>query len=478
MKERDTSITLSCHYCGELFSPWHHAKYNKGNVSQYCSAACRSRAVLQKVNGNSNGTIEPLPLRIAVAPTNDDIQTTSNADELGENWQNSGMHWDSVEQWYLDKSSAEAKRTAVKNSAYSTLASEGRTITLTGFNSRLSVKRGNLIVQSGHVYAAESPNVETLYSGIHGTSTIIWLTNGHSGSLSIDALKWCSMQNITIRILTNRGEHMATIHPSPDAIQALGYPKTENGRVDIALRRAQYNLQPSGKDIELARLIITRKLYAQRKCLDEHVELPDRDRGYTAIDTALNWLLQDKPKQGYTLDNIRLNEARAANAYFLSFRGLSLQLDEKALKNWPPHWRVFAERNSALTRFMSARLATCPINAMLNFVYAMLESQIRTSLNAIGADVACGILHGDKDNRDSLVFDCIEALRGEIDSLLLNFINTHVFSSGDFNVAQTGQVSIHPSLCRVLAEQVRITQRKADDEARWFRTELFKLMRV
>jgi hypothetical protein len=66
----------------------------------------------------------------------------------------------------------------------------------------------------------------------------------------------------------------------------------------------------------------------------------------------------------------------------------------------------------------------------------------------------------------------MEPLRGEVDHLLLEFIRTHTFSMGDFNTQVSGLITIHPALCRVLAEMVRITQRRADDEARWLKSQL------
>jgi CRISPR-associated endonuclease Cas1 len=291
--------------------------------------------------------------------------------------------------------------------------------------------------------------------------------------LTIEALKWASSQNITIRILTNRGEHLATIFPSPDAPQALGIPRQENGKPDVQLRRAQYNLQPSGRDVPLARAIILRKLEAQWTCLEKHPELPDRERAYEALKVAHSWLSLDPPtKATSTLDGVRLYEARAANMYFAAWRGLHLKLDASAQKRWPEPWKTVSERRSPLTRWMSPRQAVNPAQAMLNFAYSMLESQTRQALNAIGADVACAVVHADRDARDSLVFDILEPLRGLVDDLFLSFLGEHTFSAGDFSVMSTGAVTVHPSLCKVLAEMVRVPQRQADDEARWFRSQL------
>jgi len=82
------------------------------------------------------------------------------------------------------------------------------------------------------------------------------------------------------------------------------------------------------------------------------------------------------------------------------------------------------------------------------------------------------VLHTDQDAPDSLVYDVMEALRGVVDDLLLTFLSEHTFGAGDFNVQSTGALTVHPCLCKVLAEMVRVPQRKADDEARWFRSQL------
>jgi len=164
-----------------------------------------------------------------------------------------------------------------------------------------------------------------------------------------------------------------------------------------------------------------------------------------------------------------------AKGIFAGWQGLPLKVDSKAAKSWPPPWLTFAERQSPLTRWKSPRNATNPAQSVLNFCYAMLASQIRTALNAVGADLGCGVLHADLDGRDSLVYDVMEALRGEGDHLILEFVKSHVFGLGDFVAQDSGAVVIHPSLCRVLAEACRLPQRKSDDEARWYRRQLLEV---
>lgn len=470
--KRDMSKDYYCHYCGQKYNRWKSDAY-KDKISLYCSHSCRIKALNARKN-NHTIDVSPMPIR-DTAIVNTEISNSVES-ELGHNWRLSGEYWDKVAEWYSDRQNNERKRIANKDLAYNTVASDGRTIIISGFGARISVKNDRLIITNGRTYSTEQIGEDVLYRGIHGVSTIVWLVNGGDGNITMSALKWIASQNITLRILTNNGEHLASVFPSPNSPQALGYAAQDNGRADIRLRRAQYNLQILGKDIQFARQIILRKLAAQLNCLNLHPELPNRERGFEAVNIAIEWLSLPNPtKATNTLDGIRLFEARAAQGYYKAWQGLPLLIDAKANNIYPNEWKYFGERKSALTRFMTPKQAVTPINAILNFAYGILESQIRTALNAIGADINVGILHSDKDNRDNFVYDAIEALRGDVDDLVLTFIKTHVFSVGDFNVAPSGAISIHPSLCKVLAEQIKLPQRKAGDEAKWFKSEIMKL---
>ncbi len=202
-----------------------------------------------------------------------------------------------------------------------------------------------------------------------------------------------------------------------------------------------------------------------------HSELPDQARALAATHTALAWLNVEPPTPLLsTLTGLRVLEARAARGYFGAWIGLPLRVDTQARARWPAPWLVVAERNSPLTRWHTARYATNPAQAMLNFCYGLLESQVRQALNVIGADVTCGIMHADNQNRDSLVFDAMEPLRGPVDDVLLTMWQHHVLGAGDFQADKTGAIRVHPLLRRVLVDLCCLPQRRVDDDARWLRS--------
>lgn len=69
----------------------------------------------------------------------------------------------------------------------------------------------------------------------------------------------------------------------------------------------------------------------------------------------------------------------------------------------PEHWTVFGTRSSPLTG--APRTAANPINALLNYLYAILETEVRLAVLTIGLDPSMGILHADQKSRDSFAFD-------------------------------------------------------------------------
>jgi len=70
----------------------------------------------------------------------------------------------------------------------------------------------------------------------------------------------------------------------------------------------------------------------------------------------------------------------------------------------------------------SPRLAANPPNAILNYLYAMLESEARLAAAALGLDPGLGVLHVDVQARDSLACDLMEPARPQIDAYLVDWI--------------------------------------------------------
>ncbi|MFZ3329811.1 MAG: CRISPR-associated endonuclease Cas1, partial [Candidatus Acidiferrales bacterium] len=183
---------------------------------------------------------------------------------------------------------------------------------------------------------------------------------------------------------------------------------------DARLRRAQALAHQSGAALQIARELISHKLEAQeglaRDALNNSVAAEAIARAREAIPTAK------------TIESIRLFESRGAYAYWGAWNDLPINFPKADLCRVPDHWRTFKNRVSPLTG--SPRLAANPVNAVLNFLYAVLESEARLAVAALGLDPGLGVLHADTPARDSLACDVMEPVRPMVDAYLLNWI-TH-----------------------------------------------------
>jgi CRISP-associated protein Cas1 len=100
------------------------------------------------------------------------------------------------------------------------------------------------------------------------------------------------------------------------------------------------------------------------------------------------------------------------------------------------------------------RHATHPVNAMLNYAYAVLESQVRIATVAQGLDPTIGYLHTSRPGRVALVYDLMEPLRPQVDRLVLTFVLSHTFTPSDFVLRDDGVCRLHPRLAQQVAQLV------------------------
>ena len=96
----------------------------------------------------------------------------------------------------------------------------------------------------------------------------------------------------------------------------------------------------------------------------------------------------------------------------------------------------------------SNRHASHLVNAMLNYAYGFLKSQVRTATVSEGFDLAIVYLHACRPRRVALVYDLMEQLRSQVDCLVLDFVRSHTFTPDDFILKVSGVCWLHPQLAR------------------------------
>jgi hypothetical protein len=151
-----------------------------------------------------------------------------------------------------------------------------------------------------------------------------------------------------------------------------------------------------------------------------------------------------------TLDQLVWAERDAALAYWIAWSDQKVRFGAKGTQIVPIHWLAFGQRGSLLTS--SPRLAINPANAILNYLYAILEAETRLACLTVGLDPGLGIVHVDYRSRDSFALDLMEAVRPAIDAYLLELLQARIFTRRDFAETARGVCRVNPPLSHEFAE--------------------------
>ncbi len=299
-------------------------------------------------------------------------------------------------------------------------------LVLDGYGIGISVARGHLLLRDRlgrHRRERRLPRAQRTVRRI--------VVLGHTGHISLEAVRWCADTGITLLQIDADGTVLLTAGPS--------------GIDDPRIRRAQAAAATSSVGLEVTRALLTAKLDGQAAVAEQH----RHESGAAATITRLSEQLHDAD----TVRACRDLEADAANIYFAAWtRAARCAFAERDLARVPDHWTSFAARTSRLHRGKTPRGAADPINALLNYGYALAEAECRTAILAVGLDPGLGIVHTDSRARDSLVLDLLEPLRPIVDQHVLELLQGRHLRADDFNETRTGECRLPPSLTHDLAQ--------------------------
>ena len=115
----------------------------------------------------------------------------------------------------------------------------------------------------------------------------------------------------------------------------------------------------------------------------------------------------------------------------------------------------------------SPRRAVNPPNAILNYLYALLESESRLAAATLGLDPGIGVLHVDTPARDSLACDLMEAVRPQIDGFLIDWVTRETLKREWFFEQRDGNCRLMSSLAVRLSETTTTWGRAVAPIAEW-----------
>jgi CRISPR-associated endonuclease Cas1 len=321
-------------------------------------------------------------------------------------------------------------------------------LTLYGYGIKVYVDRGHLIVKDG----IGRDRHEGRFARVgHGLRRLVVI--GSDGFVSLAALRWLADQDAGFIMLERDGSVLAATGPVRPS--------------DSRLRRAQALSGQSGAALRIARHLITQKLAAQEQVANE---LLRDSRAARIIASARDGLASAE-----TSAAIRLLESQAALAYWSAWRTVPVLFPKNDLRRVPDHWQTFGTRVSPLTG--SPRLAVNPPNAMLNYLYALLESESRLAAAAMGLDPGIGLLHVDTDARDSLACDLMEPIRPQVDAYVLDWLTREPLCREWFFEQRDGNCRLMGPFAVRLSETSPTWGRAVAPIAEWVANELWSTVK-
>jgi CRISPR-associated protein Cas1 len=307
---------------------------------------------------------------------------------------------------------------------------------LCGHGASIRVDQNTLLVKSGFTYYPQKSEQIRFFPGDPNMPDRIIILDA-SGAISFDALNWMSDQEIGLIQLDWRGR--------------VNFSGNSGFSANSKLVKWQVEIRDTKKALELNRKLIAAKFDA---CCETLIEI------FGNSQISKDAIGKIKPWRAKVLNAIQANssgrilgyEGMAAWMYYQTWHDLPLKWAGLRKRPVPDSWLKVGSRSMSWQR--ESNNARHPINAMLNYGYAILASSVHTKLVANGFDPSIGFAHRRESNRIPLVYDLMEPLRPEVDRMILGFALANTFTPGDFTINSKGGCRLNPQMAKALVHKV------------------------
>jgi len=284
---------------------------------------------------------------------------------------------------------------------------------LTGFGISIDVNKAHLTIkQKDNVKEFEPHRIPYDYIVI----------DGHYGSISFEAMRWLSKHDVSIALLNWNGNLLSTT-VSQETLNA-----------QLKVKQYEKYLNPESR-LYIAGQIVKQKVKSSLSLLKTLSNFYDID--LSTINKEIERVDYDN------INSLMMYEGRIASAYWSEltkiFNSLAKDFHFEGRKNLSYSWNMNASD---------------PINALLNYGYAILESIIRKDINTIGLDVSIGYLHEIAPSKHPLVYDLQELFRYVVDYSVIELLETKLKKS-DFITTENYHIRLKPNTAKLLIEKIK-----------------------
>jgi CRISPR-associated protein Cas1 len=309
-------------------------------------------------------------------------------------------------------------------------------LVLSGHGIRLNVDAGTLLITCGFTHYPQEREEHRFFPNDRQLPSRIVILDG-DGSITMDALKWLSEQGVPLVQIDWRGE--------------LSGVSGAHYAANPEIVKRQLAILDNGKGFEFSKALVADKLnFASETIRQISGDSVDSKPICQKIKAQLACIKKNNPKSIGELRNI---EAIAAAAYFRYWYTLNVKWKGIGRKPIPEEWTQVGTRigkNGNRNEY-----SVHPVNSILNYAYAVLESQIRGQILAAGLDPSIGYMHSMKQGNSALVFDLMEPARPIMDLKILEFVLGKTFQPDDFILNKNGMVRLHPQMARYVVKLVQ-----------------------
>jgi CRISP-associated protein Cas1 len=313
-------------------------------------------------------------------------------------------------------------------------------LVLCGHGVSLRVDGGTLLIRNGLTHYPQQREEFRLFKGDPAIPPRIIMLDG-SGCISFDVLDWLAEQRVPLVRISWQGEVVSVLADSGFAADR-----------DQVRWQTETRADP-GRRMEFATQLIRRKIAASIETLETVIpEATPRDTALVRLRRELDGLTARRPPD--SVPYLLGIEGRAAATYFKAWEGIPLRWKSTGRLPIPDSWRTIGPRAAIRCGRAKNARASHPLNAMLNYALAILQSQVQIEAVAAGYDPRLGIMHNGYQGSPALVFDLMEPSRPKVDAAVLRFALTETFSPADFLLRSDGVVRLPPHLARRVCQLV------------------------
>jgi CRISP-associated protein Cas1 len=309
---------------------------------------------------------------------------------------------------------------------------------LAGHGVLLRIRGGALEIQNGLTHYPQRRETYLFFRGDADLPERIILLDC-DGSVSFEVLSWLNEQKVSLIRIDWKGDIVCVAGAS-------GYSANP-----FRVRWQLDTRDNPGLRIEYCRSIISQKIEASVLTLEKSIRRSEKwERAISAAYAALTRLDEREPN---SIVELRALEANCAAAYFRAWQGIPIKWRGTSRRPIPDNWTSIQQRSSPF-HLAGNRNAAHPVNAILNYAYTVLESELRIKAIAEGYDPTIGVMHEGRDGSSKFVFDLMEPERPKVDRAVLDFVKTTVFDPADFTVRSDGVCRLNPQMARMVAARI------------------------